>query len=222
MGKLTPLICRCLLPFLVWSAEGRAQTEAAPSPAAKKTIVFLGDSLSAGLGVKLPEAFPALIEQKIEEEGLPFVVVNAGLSGDTTAGGLSRINWVLQRPADVLVLELGGNDGLRGLPIANIKANLQAIIDQARAKNPEVKIVIAGMQMPPNVGAQYAMEFRQMFFEVATANKATMIPFLLEGVGGAGELNQADLIHPNARGHKIVAEVVWKILEPLLRQGGSR
>ena len=147
--------------------------------------------------------------------------MNAGVGGDTTAGGLRRIDWLLQREIDVLVLELGGNDGLRGLPVKNIKTNLQAMIDKAKAKNPEVKIVIAGMQMPSNLGPQYAEEFRQAFFEVAKANNATMIPFLLEGVGGSRELNQADQIHPNPRGHQIVADVVWKTLEPLLVEGGS-
>ena len=146
------------------AARGAAS---APRPAgrrtrrAKKTIVFLGDSLSAGSGVKPQEAFPALVAEKIRERGLPFEVVNAGVGGDTTAGGLRRLDWLLQRKIDVLVLELGGNDGLRGLPVGNIKANLQAMIDKAKAKNPEVKIVVAGMQMPPNVGAKYADEFRQ-------------------------------------------------------------
>lgn len=182
----------------------------------KRTIVFLGDSLSAGSGVKPQQAFPALVQEKIRERGLPFEVVNAGLGGDTTAGGVRRIDWLLQRKMDVLVLELGGNDGLRGLPVRSIKANLQTMIDKAKAKNPEVKIVIAGMQMPPNVGPQYREEFRQVFFDVAKENNAVMIPFLLEGVGGLREFNQPDLIHPNPEGHKIVADVVWKTLESLL------
>jgi acyl-CoA thioesterase-1 len=156
------------------------------------------------------------VQEKIRERGLPFEVVNGGIGGDTTAGGLRRIDWLLQRKIDVLVVELGGNDGLRGLPVRNIKTNLQAMIDKAKAKYPEVKIVIAGMQMPPNVGAQYAAEFRQVFFDVAKENNATMIPFLLEGVGGMRELNQPDLIHPNPQGHRIVADVVWKTIEPLL------
>jgi acyl-CoA thioesterase-1 len=182
----------------------------------KKTIVFLGDSLSAGAGVKPQQAFPSLVQEKIRERGLPFEVVNAGIGGDTTAGGLRRLDWVLQRKVDILVLELGGNDGLRGLPVHTIKANLQAMIDKAKAKHPDVKIVVAGMQMPPNVGAKYAAEFRQVFHDVAKENNATMIPFLLEGVGGLREYNQPDLIHPNPLGHKIVADVVWKTLEPLL------
>ena len=214
-----PLICRALLPGLLCGTAAVAQEGAAPSPAAgaKKTVVFFGDSLSAGSGVKPKEAFPAIIGDKIREQGLPYEVVNAGIGGDTTAGGLRRLDWLLQRPVDVLVLELGGNDGLRGLPVSNIKTNLQGMIDKAKARNPDVKIVVAGMQMPPNVGAKYAEEFKQAFFDVATANNATMIPFLLEGVGGLREFNQPDLIHPNPAGHRLVADVVWQVLEPLLK-----
>ena len=216
------MVCYALLPMLFGGTSVLAQGSALdPSTATKKTIVFLGDSLSAGTGVKPQEAFPAIVEEKIRANGLPFEVVNAGLGGDTTAGGLRRIDWLLQREIDVLVLELGGNDGLRGLPVANIKANLQAMIAKARAKNPAVKIVVAGMQMPPNLGGDYAEQFRKVFFDVARENDAVMIPFLLEGVGGTRELNQADMIHPNPRGHQIVADVVWKTLEPLLRAGGS-
>ncbi len=218
MKKLTPIICGALCLSLLARIDAATPVE---TPAVKKTVVFLGDSLSAGLGVKPQEAFPSLVEQKIEASGLPFEVVNAGLSGDTTAGGLRRIDWLLQRPIDVLILELGGNDGLRGLPVTEIKSNLQAMIDKAKVKNPAVKIVVAGIQMPPNVGAQYAEQFRQVFSEVAKENSAAMIPFLLEGVGGARELNQPDQIHPNAAGHKIVADIVWKTLEPILREGGS-
>jgi acyl-CoA thioesterase-1 len=210
MGKLMPLIFCAIANLLLGGMPAVAQEPA------KKTIVFVGDSLSAGAGVKPQQAFPALVQEKIRERGLPHEVVNAGIGGDTTAGGLRRIDWVLQRKVDVLVIELGGNDGLRGLPVRNIKANLQGMIDKAKAKHPEVKIVIAGMQMPPNVGAKYAEEFRQVFSDVAKENDATMIPFLLEGVGGLREFNQPDLIHPNPAGHKIVADVVWKTIEPLL------
>lgn len=185
----------------------------------KKNIVFLGDSLSAGYGVPPDQAFPALIAEKIHAANLPFDVSNAGVSGDTTAGGLRRIDWLLQKNIDVLVLELGANDGLRGLPIPQVKANLQAIIDKAKSKNPNVKIVLAGMQIPPNMGAQYAADFRQAFIDVAKQNNAALIPFLLEGVGGRRDLNQPDAIHPTVAGHKIVADTVWQILEPLLRAG---
>ncbi len=185
------------------------------------TVLFLGDSLTAGLGLQQNQAFPELIETKIKSEKLPYEVINAGVSGDTSAGGLRRIDWLLQRPIDVLVLELGANDGLRGLPVSEMKKNLQAIIDKVKAKNPEAKIVIAGMQIPPNLGAEYAREFRQAFVELAQANNAALIPFLLEGVGGHAELNQDDQIHPTAAGDKIVAENVWRVLGPLLRKTGS-
>jgi acyl-CoA thioesterase-1 len=185
------------------------------------TILFLGDSLTAGLGLEQNQAFPALIKDKIQSEKLPFEVVNAGMSGDTTAGGLRRIDWLLQRPIDVLVLELGANDGLRGLAVTEMKRNLQAIIDKVTAKNPQVKIVIAGMQVPPNLGAGYARDFRAAFVELAQANHAALIPFLLEGVGGHTDLNQGDQIHPTAAGDKVVAENVWRVLGPLLRQSKS-
>ena len=193
----------------------------AATPVFGGTILFLGDSLTAGRGVEESQAFPALIQEKIREKNLPFEVVNAGLSGDTSAGGLSRLDWILQRPIDVLVLELGANDGLRGLPVAAMKRNLQSIIDRVKAKNPQVKIVIAGMEIPPNYGANYAADFRAAFPELAAKNHAALIPFLLEGVGGHLDLNQADHIHPTAAGHKIVAENVWRVLEPLLTKNGS-
>ena len=189
-----------------------------PTPAAGKTVVFLGDSLTAGLGVQPAEAFPALLAEKIRAAGLPFEVQNAGLSGDTSAGGARRIDWLLQRRIDVLVVELGANDGLRGLELKSMKANLQAIIDKTKAKNPQVKIVLAGMQVPPNLGADYADGFQRVFAELAKENNATLIPFLLEGVGGRRDLNQPDLIHPSAAGHRVVADLVWRSLEPVLRQ----
>ena len=184
----------------------------------KKRIVFLGDSLTAGLGVQPTEAFPALVAEKIRAAGLPFEAENAGLSGDTSAGGLRRIDWLLQRPIDILVVELGANDGLRGLDLKSMKENLQTIINKTKAKNPAVKIVLAGMQVPPNLGAEYTAGFQRVFNELVHDNHAILIPFLLEGVGGQRELNQADLIHPNPAGHRIVAELVWRTLEPILRQ----
>jgi acyl-CoA thioesterase I len=191
------------------------------TPVLGGTILFLGDSLTAGLGVQESQAYPALIQEKIRASHLPYEVVNAGLSGDTTAGGLSRLDWILQKPINVLVLALGANDGLRGLPVEKTKENLQAIIDKVKAKNPQAKIVIAGMRMPPNLGEDYAAEFAAIFPELAEKNHATLIPFLLDGVGGHIDLNQADHIHPTAAGHKIVAENVWKILNPLLTKSGS-
>jgi acyl-CoA thioesterase I len=183
----------------------------------EKAVVFLGDSLTAGYGVQPAESFPALIAEKIRAAGLPFEVVNAGLSGDTSAGGLRRIDWILQRPISVLLLALGANDGLRGLPPSALKTNLETIIEKVRVKNPQTKIIIAGMQMPPNLGADYASRFEKVFGEVAKEKEATLIPFLLAGVGGHRDLNQPDLIHPTAAGHKIVAETVWQTLEPILR-----
>jgi acyl-CoA thioesterase-1 len=212
MGKLIRRISGIAIALLL--SASIASTQTAPA----KTVAFLGDSLSAGYGVKATEAFPALIAEKIRAANLPYRVENAGLSGDTTAGGLRRIDWLLQRPIDVLVIELGANDGLRGLPVTAIKSNLQAIIDKTKSKNPGVKVIIAGMQMPPNLGGDYATSFQKVFGEVAQANNATLIPFLLEGVGGMRELNQSDSIHPTAAGHRVIADLIWRTLEPILRQ----
>jgi acyl-CoA thioesterase-1 len=181
-----------------------------------KTILFFGNSLTAGYGVEPSEAFPALIQEKIDSLELPYKVINAGLSGETTAGGKSRIDWILRQPVDVFVLELGGNDGLRGIPIAETSKNLQAIIDRVREKYPNVKIILAGMQVPPNMGRNYASAFRVVFQQLAANNHIELIPFLLENVGGITHLNQNDGIHPNPEGHKIVATNVWKVLQGLL------
>lgn len=188
----------------------------------KQTILFYGNSLTAGYGVEPTQAFPALVGQKIDSARLNYKIVNAGLSGETTAGGRSRISWVLRQPVAVFVLELGGNDGLRGLPLASTRQNLQAIMDSVRRKSPEATIVLAGMQIPPNLGTDYTREFRDLFKELATKNKAVLIPFLLEGVGGVPKLNLPDGIHPTPAGHKIVANTVWQVLKPVLesRQNG--
>ena len=181
------------------------------------TILFFGDSITAGLGVEPDQAYPALVEQKVDSLHLPYAVVNAGLSGETTAGGRSRVNWVLSRqPVSIFVLELGGNDGLRGLPLQNTRKNLQAIIDTVRQKAPKAKIVLAGMQIPPNMGAAYAADFKKLYTETATRNHLVLIPFLLEGVGGHPDLNQRDGIHPTPEGHRLVARTVWRTLQPLL------
>ena len=182
----------------------------------ERVILFFGDSLTAGYGLDPSQAFPALIQEKINAKGWKFRAINAGLSGETTAGGLRRIDWVLQRPIDVFVLELGANDGLRGLPVEEAKKNLQAIIDRVRNKYPHVKIVLAGMRVPTNLGQAYTTQFLAMFSELAKANDTALIPFLLEGVGGRPELNLPDGIHPTPAGHKIVAENVWKVVEPVL------
>ncbi|RMH69207.1 MAG: arylesterase [Bacteroidetes bacterium] len=188
---------------------------------ARATVLILGNSLAAGAGVDPQEAFPARLQEKVDALGWSFEIVNAGLSGETSAGGLRRIDWLLQRPVDVLVLELGGNDGLRGIEPEVTKQNLQAIIDKTRARYPDVRIVLAGMQMPPNLGPDYTARFRAIYPELAAENDATLIPFLLEGVGDVPELMQADGIHPTAEGHAIVAETVWTYLRPVLEEVGA-
>ena len=182
----------------------------------KKTIVFFGNSLTAGYGLSPSEAFPAIIQNKIDSLGLPYKVINAGVSGETSSGGNGRIDWILKQPLDVFVLELGANDGLRGIPLSETKKSLQSIIDKVKAKYPEAKLVLAGMQIPPNMGVTYTTEFRNIYPDLAKKNAAMLIPFLLEGVGGDLKLNQQDGIHPTAEGHQIVAENVWRVLEDLL------
>lgn len=182
----------------------------------RKTIIFFGDSITAGYGLSKEQAFPALIENRLKSDNYNFQVVNAGLSGETSAGGLSRISWILKQPVDIFVLELGANDGLRGLPPQETKKNLQGIIDKVREKNPEVEIVIAGMMVPPNMGKEYSREFQTIFPELAKKNNATLIPFILEGVAGHQELNLGDGIHPNVKGHQMVAEQLYPVLEKLL------
>jgi acyl-CoA thioesterase-1 len=182
-----------------------------------KTVLFLGDSITAGYGVDPSEAYPAIIQNKIDAKGWRFRVINAGQSGDTSAGGLNRLDWLLKNRIDVLVLELGANDGLRGLPIENTRNNLQAIIDRTRKRYPQVKIIIAGMKLPPNWGGDYGRRFEAMFSELAKKNKTALVPFVLEGVGGMRNLNLSDAIHPTAEGHKLVAANVWKVLEPVMK-----
>jgi acyl-CoA thioesterase-1 len=184
---------------------------------ATKTVLFLGDSITAGKGVDPSQAYPAIIQNKIAAKGWRFRVINAGQSGDTSAGGLSRLEWLLKNRIDVLVLELGANDGLRGLPVENTKANLQTIIDRTRQRYPQVKIIIAGMKLPPNWGADYGRRFEAIFAELAKKNKAALVPFVLEGVGGVRNLNLPDEIHPTPEGHKQVAANVWKVLEPVMK-----
>jgi len=179
----------------------------------KKNILFFGTSLTAGYGLDPSEAYPALIQQKIDSLNLSFKVINAGLSGETSAAGKSRIDWLLKQPVAVFVLELGANDGLRGIPVSETTANLQAIIDRVKAKYPNARLVLSGMEVPPNMGAGYANDFREMFKKLAKKNKMTFVPFLLEGVGGIPELNQDDGIHPTAEGQKILAENVWQKLK---------
>jgi acyl-CoA thioesterase-1 len=180
-----------------------------------KVLLFFGDSLTAGYGIELEEAFPALIQQRLDSLGLDYTVINSGLSGETTAGGLNRINWVLNQKVDVFVLELGANDGLRGIPLNQTKSNLQAIIDYVTNKNPDTQIILAGMQIPPNMGPEYTTEFRTIFPELAAENEISLIPFLLDGVAGIPDLNLEDGIHPTPEGHKIVGENVWAVLKEI-------
>ena len=185
--------------------------------ASNGVILFLGDSITAGHGLDLSQAYPALIQEKINARGWRFQTVNAGQSGDTSAGGLSRLDWLLKNRVEILILELGANDGLRGLPVETTGKNLQRIIDRTREKYPQAKVIIAGMKVPPNMGRAYGDRFEAMFADLAKQNGAPLIPFVLEGVGGERELNLADGIHPNAKGQEIVAANVWKVLEPVLR-----
>jgi acyl-CoA thioesterase-1 len=181
-------------------------------------VLFLGDSLTAGYGLTAEEAFPALVQRRIDEEGLSFRVVNAGVSGDTSAGGRRRIAWLLRQPVAVLVLGLGGNDMLRGLSLDALRENLRAIIDDTGAAHPDARIVIAGMRAPPNLGRDYGEGFEQSFSSLARETGAALIPFLLEGVAAQPRLNQPDGIHPTAEGQRILAETVWDTLGPILRE----
>jgi len=217
------IVCLVLLAYAlnasaVTLAADKEPNQKITSPGGQvKTILCFGDSLTAGYGLDPAQAFPAVIQEKIHARGWDFRVINAGLSGETTAGGLRRIDWVLQRPIAVLVLELGANDSLRGLPITEARHNLQGIIDRTRQKYPQTKIVLAGMYAPPNLGREYTSSFHTMFSELATANDAALIPFLLEGVAGIPALNLPDGLHPTPAGHQIIAENVWKVLEPVLQ-----
>lgn len=204
-----------LLISLFFIVLAPALAFAADKPA---NILFFGDSLTAGYGLDDPttQAFPGVIQQKLADSGLSYRVINAGLSGETSSGGIRRIDWILRQPVSVFVLELGGNDGLRGLPLDLLRDNLQNIIARVRAKNPEVIVLVAGMQMPPSMG-DYAPQFAAIFPRLAAGNDATLIPHLLEGVGGIPRLNLPDGIHPSPTGHTIVAENVWTILKPLLK-----
>jgi len=201
--------------------ERAATVDSARAPADDRPVVLcFGTSLTAGLGLAPDSAYPALLQRKVDSAGFRFRVVNAGVSGETSADGLRRIDWLLQQPQHlaVLILELGANDALRGQDLAAAARDLQAIIDRTRARFPAVRVVIAGMAAPPNLGARYTREFRDLFVTLARDNHAALIPFLLEGVGGHPDLNQADGIHPTTAGARIVADNVWRVLEPVLRR----
>lgn len=201
------------------TASDRAVNSTAVDPPQpkSKTILFFGNSLTAGYGLEPAQAFPARVQQKIDSLGLPYRVINGGVSGETSAGGNQRIDFVLkQQPVDVFVLELGANDGLRGIPLRETKKNLQAIIDKVKAKYPGAKLVMAGMQMPPNMGPSYTKEFRELYPELAKKNNMTLIPFLLQGVADVPRLNQEDGNHPTAEGHRVVAGNVWEAIKGIL------
>lgn len=183
----------------------------------KGVILCFGDSLTAGMGLDPDDAYPAVLQQIIDSLSLDYSVVNAGLSGETTASGKNRLNWVLNQKTDVFILELGANDGLRGINLTETRNNLQAIINMVRAKYPDTRIILAGMQIPPNMGSAYTSEFQEIFPDLAEENDADLIPFLLKDVGGIPELNQADGIHPTKEGHKILARNVWEVLGPVLK-----
>lgn len=201
----------------LWAADVPSANGAPP---ATGRIVILGDSITAGYGLDPSEAYPALLQEKITAAGLPFTIVNAGVSGDTTAGGLRRLDWTLSRPTAVLIVALGGNDGLRGISPKQTEENLTGIVQRARAKFPAIKVIVAGMEMPANMGPDFVAQFRAVFPRVAETTGATLVPFLLEGVGGKAELNQPDLIHPTAEGQKRVAENVWMALRKTLGADG--
>lgn len=184
-----------------------------------KRVVFLGDSLTAGYALDLDQAYPALLQHKINEAGLPFTVVNSGISGDTTAGGLRRMDWLMRKPIDVLVVALGANDGLRGLSLAALEENLNGIIDKARDHNPDIRILLAGMLLPANMGSDYKDGFDAVFPRVAGSKDVAFMPFLLEDVAGVPNLNLPDGIHPTAEGYRIIATNLWSYLKPLLEKG---
>jgi acyl-CoA thioesterase-1 len=205
-------VCILIGTFLGGGMGVRAEEEGE-----RRTILFFGDSLTAGYGLDEERAFPTVVQARIDSLGMPFEVVNAGLSGETSSGGLRRIDWLLRRKVDVLVLELGANDALRGVPLEVTRESLQGIVEKIKAKYKDVKIVVAGMEAPPNLGDEYTNGFREIFRDLAKRNDAALIPFLLEGVAGNSELNLPDRIHPTEEGHRIVAENVWRVLEPVLR-----
>jgi acyl-CoA thioesterase-1 len=195
-------------------ALGLLATPVAPARGEERVVVALGDSLTAGLGVAAEEAWPALIDARLKREGYPYRVVNAGVSGDTTAGGLRRVDWVLRNRPEVAVVALGANDGLRGLPVDAMHANLLGIVERLRAGG--ARVLVVGMEVPPNYGAAYARAFRGVFPDVARRTGSPLVPFLLDGVATDPRLNQADGIHPNAAGHRAIAEHVWPHLAALL------
>lgn len=221
------MIARCvavlgLVASLLGCEHDGKDTEEDPQPAMppsdRPSVVFLGTSLTAGMGLEPEQAYPAIIQLKIDSAGLDFQAVNAGVSGETSAGARRRVDWVLREPVAVLVLETGANDGLRGLPVDSLRANIQAVFDRANALDPPPRLVLIGMRIPPNYGLTYTRRFQAVYRDLARQNGAELVPFLLDGVGGNPSLNQPDGIHPTAEGQRRMAETVWKVLEPVLRR----
>ncbi|MCX7549619.1 arylesterase [Xanthomarina sp. F2636L] len=201
----------------VQSTENQGETTETPQ-IKSKTILCFGDSITAGYGLDdTSDAYPAILQHTIDSLNLDYTVINSGVSGETSAGGKSRIDWVIKQAPTVFLLELGANDGLRGVPLTETRTNLQAIIDVVREKSPETIIVLAGMELPPNMGQDYTTEFRELFADLAEKNKLAFIPFILKDVGGIASLNQQDGIHPNVAGHQIVASNVWEVLGPIVK-----
>jgi acyl-CoA thioesterase-1 len=200
------------------SPGDRTAVPAAAVPDVTRRIVFVGTSLTAGFGVGPEFAYPALIQQRIDSAGLPFRVENAGISGETSAGGLRRIDWSLQQPTDILVLELGANDALRGLDPELVERNLDAVLKRARDLHPRIAIVLLGMEAPPNLGENYTRRFREVYTVLARRYDAALVPFLLDGVAGNPSRNLDDGIHPNVAGQRIVAETVWEVMAPIIEQ----
>ncbi len=197
---------------------GEQTEDTSATETATKNILFFGDSITAGYGLDdTDDAYPAVVQEKIDSLDLNYTVINSGVSGETTAGGSSRIDWVIKQDVTIFVLELGANDGLRGVPLSETRSNLQNIIDTVREQRPETTIILAGMQLPPNMGQEYTQGFKQLYVDLAEKNDIAFIPFILKDVGGVSALNQADGIHPTVEGHKIVANTVWETLEPLLK-----
>jgi acyl-CoA thioesterase I len=188
-----------------------------PARSGRRQLVFAGTSITAGLGLDTEEAYPRRVAAKIDSAGFPYDVINAGVSGETTAGLLRRVDWLVQQPFDVMVIESGANDGLRALDVASARQNLRQVIERVRAANPEAAIVLAQMEAPPNLGQRYTTEFREMYADLAREMGLVLMPFLLDGVAGERGLNQADGIHPNEDGARRIAENVWRTLEPVLR-----
>ena len=231
-SRLAAIVCLLAVAWTSGCAErsedragaSTAAADSAPLPpvagATGPRVVILGDSLTAGLGLPIAEAYPSLLQRRIADEGLNYTIVNAGVSGDTSAGGVSRLDWALAGDVRVLVVALGGNDGLRGLPVAELRRNVSEIIERAQTRS--IAVVLAGMEAPPNYGFEYTVAFHKMYPEIARKYHVAFVPFLLEHVGGSLELNQSDGIHPNTEGAKLVADNVWTVLKPIIEGDATR